>query len=382
MHKAAQHCLTQPCAGLSQCDPQMAASIFGRRLATALGATSAAVAVAGAVGTCASHSKAEGAALPALYARKWSPVAAGTPMSGSTITVCQFNVLADGLAGLARKPSFTECPLTALEWSYRGSRIIEEITRHGQLPDVVALQEVDHFEEWLPVMRKLGYDGVFEPKPNSPCKRSLNPDLEDGCALFWRTERLALSQLHRLNYDGVGKHEGKKSNQVALVADLHLAGDNGGALVVGVTHLMASKNASGEVGRQSQLLQLLDYVHAHVQDGQPFVLAMDMNAAPQRNSGSDYEPLAYPAALAHPLLLRSAYADVLGAEPPYTTWKVRGPHEAKQCIDYIFHSPGMRVRRVLLPPEEADVGPGRLPCFEYPSDHVMLCAEVMLPPPP
>jgi hypothetical protein len=40
----------------------------------------------------------------------------------------------------------------------------------------------------MPVLRRLGYDGRFVAKPNSPCQHSRDPSLADGCALFWRLE--------------------------------------------------------------------------------------------------------------------------------------------------------------------------------------------------
>ena len=54
---------------------------------------------------------------------------------------------------------------------------------------------------------------------------------------------------------------------------------------------------------------------------------MDMNAAPCNSAAAPYPCLAYPAAAAHPLGLRSAYHEALGAEPSWTTWKRRGEAE-------------------------------------------------------
>ena len=51
----------------------------------------------------------------------------------------------------------------------------------------------------------------------------------------------------------------------------------------------------------------------------------------------------------------------------------------RHCIDYILATPDVEVRRVLATPDDADVGPGRLPCWRYPSDHISLVAEIALP---
>jgi len=306
--------------------------------------------------------------------------AIGADARRAALTVAQFNVLADGLAGMQTKPSFTECPTAALSWTYRSKRIIEELTRHGVMPDVIALEEVDHFhDDLLPALQRLGYAGAFEAKPDSPCKRSLDPTLEDGCALFWREERLDLSRLHRLNYTGTVPPGGVRNNQVALLAELRLRDAPGRPLLVGVTHLAAAKQEAGESLRRQQVIELLDFCERHRED-HALVLAMDMNGAPTRGetAASDvgYEPRAYPAALAHSVDVKSAYAMALGSEPKFTTWKVRGPTEVQHTIDYILVSSDVGVRRVLLPPDEAEVEDGRLPSWRYPSDHVMLCAEL------
>ena len=233
-------------------------------------------------------------------------------------------------------------------------------------------------------------------------------------ALFWREERLDLSRLHRLNYTGTVPPGGVRNNQVALLAELRLRDAPGRPLLVGVTHLAAAKQEAGESLRRQQVIELLDFCERHRGD-HPLVLAMDMNGAPTRGetAASDvgYEPRAYPAALAHSVNVKSAYAMALGSEPKFTTcmraaWnallkrpgprptdeyactlrgacsgrtltgKVRGPTEVQHTIDYILVSSDVGVRRVLLPPDEAEVEDGRLPSWRYPSDHVMLCAEL------
>ena len=127
--------------------------------------------------------------------------------------------------------------------------------------------------------------------------------------------------------------------------------------------------------------QLLDWLHEQ-RDAEPVVVALDMNAAPTRSErGSvSYDPQAYPAALSHPKLrLGSAYKAVLGREPSYTTWKRRGSVELKHCIDYVLHTEHLGVGRVLLPPDERELGEGRLPDWRYPSDHVALAVEFRCP---
>lgn len=57
--------------------------------------------------------------------------------------------------------------------------------------DILCLQEVDHFESFLlPELRSRGYDGRYK-RRNGPTKR-------DGCATFWRSDKLVLLQVTAL----------------------------------------------------------------------------------------------------------------------------------------------------------------------------------------
>ena len=179
---------------------------------------------------------------------------------------------------------------------------------------------------------------------------------------------------------GSNKLRGTASNQVAIVAQMRLRGAAAGApFVVGVSHLVARKDATGERARAQQAAQFLDACFAAARRaGTAAVVAMlDMNAAPARSAAADYEPEALPAALGAGV--RSAYAAALGAEPAYTTWKRRGAKDAKHTIDYVLVSPAVAVRRVLAPPDEDEIDAARLPGWRYPSDHVALQAELEIP---
>ncbi len=58
----------------------------------------------------------------------------------------QFNTLGDGLGGFhdPRPGASKKTPLACLNFAYRGYGLIEEIVQY--MPDVVTLQEVDHFD--------------------------------------------------------------------------------------------------------------------------------------------------------------------------------------------------------------------------------------------
>jgi len=290
------------------------------------------------------------------------------------LVVAQFNVLADGLSGMdVNKGGFCMSSPVCLAWEHRRQKLVDEIMRHGVQPDIVALQEVDHFHDWFePVLGRMGYDGIFLPKPDSPCRRSMDPSLQDGCALFWRRETVKLKESEMVNYEVLGHDKNPmKTNQVAILAEFEQEGVT--PFWFAVTHLHAKKSEEGEKVRCQQIQQLLDRL---LSKRSPCLLAMDMNAAPKSNGLASYPALAYEAARKHPLGLSSAYEEVMGEEPPFTTWKLRGEVEAKHTIDYIFMTGELEATRVLELPDEGEVGPERLPSWSYPSDHFALLAEI------
>jgi len=84
--------------------------------------------------------------------------------------------------------------------------------------------------------------------------------------------------------------------------------------------------------------------------------------------------------------LESAYNDVLGKEPEYTTWKLRGnaanpskPLEKKDTIDFIFFDPKTLCSKAVLEvPSAKDLGKGLLPNMIFPSDHMSMVAKLSM----
>jgi mRNA deadenylase 3'-5' endonuclease subunit Ccr4 len=101
------------------------------------------------------------------------------------LRVQQFNVLADGLAGMREDlGKFSRADKEVLSWDRRKGQILHELTQYN--PDVITLQEVDHYYDFfLPELNALGYSGYFSPKPTSGCLEVSGQN--DGCALFVRS---------------------------------------------------------------------------------------------------------------------------------------------------------------------------------------------------
>ena len=116
-----------------------------------------------------SHVKAQN--LPDICSRKWS--SRRVDGGDDSITVLQFNVLAEGLSAPPNEVKAPPHPAAkdsmyggfegvldaapVFDWRHRKFQILREILQHH--PDVVALEEVDHWKDFFePVMKQLGYD--------------------------------------------------------------------------------------------------------------------------------------------------------------------------------------------------------------------------------
>ena len=141
-------------------------------------------------------------------------------------------------------------------------------------------------------------------------------------------------------------------------------------MCVATTHLKARQGALLSTLRNEQGKDILDFLGTHRADKMPVILAGDFNAEPN-------EPV-YSTIRSDPrFCLESAYRDeATGEEPPYTTWKVREEGEVCHTIDYVFYSrTRLAVRQVLPFPTGEQIGAGRVPSLQYPSDHFSLAVD-------
>jgi mRNA deadenylase 3'-5' endonuclease subunit Ccr4 len=328
----------------------------------------------------------------------------------------QMNTLADWLSD-----AFPHTNSKAITWAHRKGLLLQEI--FTLMPDVVCLEEVDHFEDhFYPALKEKGYEGYFKKKNAA--------EIRDGCALFYRTSRFEFIDKREVNFPG--------QSQVALLVHLRLKltdteKENGFEpknVFVGVTHLKAkggfeekrlaqgqallqqateficqhlklsiekneSKSGSGSEESQSAVKDLLAQV--------PLLMLGDFNDVPTslvctyfRNeplqaSGSSSGSLSgdtspstsatSQAALTvtepphHPFVLASAYAayDETGVEP-YSTFKKR-EYEVIRTIDYIWYTSRVLTPVRFLEIPHRDRLTERLPCLQYPSDHLALWTE-------
>lgn len=247
------------------------------------------------------------------------------------------------------------------------------------------------------MLGSLGYEGVFYPKPDSPCLYIMDNNGPDGCAIFYRASKFELMSC----MTRVLEVWRIQSNQVAIAANLRVR-DTGFEFCLGTTHLKARHGALLSKLRNEQGKDLIRFIKDVAQD-RPILLSGDFNAEPS-------EPVYSTIVNSNDLSLSSAYAEILSNsapssnpavesstdvdsetdgtveltraermakhEPSYTTWKIRENGEVCHCIDYVFYSSDkFDVDNVLMFPGASEVGKNRVPSFQYPSDHFSLVCD-------
>ena len=346
-----------------------------------------------------------------LYERKWHSETDeesdinSMPINGEAIrsfTVMQFNALAEGLSsGPSVKTPFPcesndknddkncyggftsiKYPEVALDFNLRRWRLLEvmlgSLSEKDNPPfDILALEEVDRYRGFFaPALKLFGYEGSFVPKFRAPGIQL--GWYSDGCALFWKTSTFELVSENRLSY--------RIGNQAFIIATLRHRNSNR-HVVVGVTHLKASKSENNEKIRVRQVCELLDKLEEERQrvrsssDEVPILILGDFNADPPSTKRDDS---CVAKVLDHHKVSESSlhpYYSAYPVDPPprgyFTTWKTRGAETVKRVIDYIFHSSISCVDTLCIP-DGKEIEVDQLPGLRYPSDHLSIAAKFNL----
>ena len=89
--------------------------------------------------------------------------------------------------------TMTKGSMYDLNFRKRGRDLIRVISTEdaSTAPDVVCLQEVDHYHDFFePELRRLGYAGIYKEDQWSPCRKFDAPN--DGVAIFYKMDKLEL----------------------------------------------------------------------------------------------------------------------------------------------------------------------------------------------
>ncbi|CAK9001494.1 Nocturnin (Carbon catabolite repression 4-like protein) [Durusdinium trenchii] len=283
------------------------------------------------------------------------------------------NILADCLAKsaplLSLKKGF-RCDPEHLKWERRRTQFKQELEAYQ--PDLFGLCEVDRFEDLQADFAQLGFQGTFKRK-RSPAK--------DGVAAFWRRGTLD-EGLRRSIFLEYGRQR-TKAAQVALLQRLWPPDRrHGKGLVLCTAHLRASADEGFRMQQASELVTAVtDFAR---QDEQIILADVNSNSTEGEQRFTDASTVyAYFKACG----FRCAYQTIAdqhgfqGSFPAYTTWAGWASGDYMATCDHIFISKGIEVSSVLNVPEVEDVKafPERLPSEAYPSDHMSLVADLLVP---
>lgn len=253
----------------------------------------------------------------------------------NTITVLQFNTLADALSDAFPHVSDKEL---VLDWKHRERRLHDVLTQHQC--DFICLQEVDHFHDsFVPFLAKRGYDGEFA------VRRFCTNKSGDGTALFWRKDKHVFINKQKL------KQRGGKC--VGFIVYFLVNGIS--PLSVAVLHLTAKP------GREADRAIEVDNLLEELKGDAPVLVCGDFNDTPDSQVCQKMRDAGFVSVYEHD-------------ETSWTTWKKR-EKEVKRVIDYIWYRGDVRlVARLAMPPSEAY--PRMLPDVHHPSDHLDIGAKL------
>lgn len=124
------------------------------------------------------------------------------------------------------------------------------------------------------ILSTQNYDGIFFPKPDSPCLYVKENNGPDGCAIFFKKSKYEIK-----NYaTRVLEVWRVQSNQVAITANFKIL-ETGKEFCISTTHLKARHGALLSKLRNEQGKDLMEFVSSVAED-RPLILCGDFNAEP------------------------------------------------------------------------------------------------------
>jgi len=239
---------------------------------------------------------------------------------------------------------------------------------------------VDHFDWFSETLSKEGYLGVYKQRP----------EMVDGSAIFFKTDRFRLVEYHGFDYNALvsdsddrnnmyARHYFKNNVGIFALLEFTSSTEQKQQILVATTHTYWDPQYSDLKVRQAHmLLQEIEKFLGEFSDKTPIVVAGDFNSEPSsavyqlysqgRVSGSHSDMLHWPAdqEFSQNFLLKSAYAALGEPATNCTPW-------FKGAIDYIWYSSAKLELSSLLDMLSSDQP---LPSADFSSDHAALCCEL------
>lgn len=256
------------------------------------------------------------------------------------LEVVSYNILAQSYI----KPQwYTRSQPETLTWEHRTNLLNKKLA--NLKADIMCLQEVeaDIFESLEESLKKKSFSGIYYKKVNNK---------PDGCATFFRNDKLSLKNHHVLYYSDLAKGN-INSGHLALILDFEI---DGGVLSIANTHLKWDNKPKAQHLGYKQMSELLNTSIKKDNDADAWVICGDFNAQPHSFVIKELRK--------HDL--KDAYANQEQA--------TCNPNGKAKRIDYIFHTSNLASRAVQLPIID-DTTP--LPSEVEPSDHLAIMASLI-----
>lgn len=273
---------------------------------------------------------------PDLFKRSWE-YTEGESRDAKTIRVCQFNILAHGLSSPSSGFAYTyntEAPKDALtedkvhmdhfrpaaerellfginsnedektaghfgysekDYDYENNkfkiphrlkRILGVIL--AQRPEIITLQELDHFDTFQQILEPLNYTGDIHYKPNDPSiadRKGISPSVNynggngpDGTAIFWDNKRFVKPKVEKLVLQKAKMKNGKREASKQKVLRVILTDTMTNKKISVITgHFKSGSQEKDRPDQDHHVEQLLGWLSKDVDEGRQIIFACDFN---------------------------------------------------------------------------------------------------------
>lgn len=304
------------------------------------------------------------------------------------IKVASYNILA---ARCCNSKNYPFLPTNTLKPEWRFESIVNEIVSYNV--DILCLQEVENmiYKSFFSVTleEKCFYDSFFFPKSRIKAVSGSEKDNVDGCVIFWKRNLFKLIDQKNIEFvkliaehPDFSKHEDilirniDKDNVASVIL---LQKINNDQIIVVNAHLHWNHDYSDIKLFQSVILleEIMKFRKKYPKAG--VLICGDFNSLKESDvinfikDGQvrfSYKEKSFD--FKHSLKILDTHESV---DIPFTHFHMN----FKGTIDYIFCTDNIGIEKVLLPPNEDYFDSVlALPTVHFPSDHLMIGAEVYL----